>query len=97
MILKRLEASFLADDFHSHNNTIQTWRYSRFVFFYLERIVFTGKVIKYNRFGMKQDRTILLTNLFLSNIKKKGKFKRINSLFDKYLITWEADLVTHVI
>ena len=39
----------------------------------LEKIVFSGKVIKYNRFGMKQDRTILLTNLFLSNIKKKGK------------------------
>ena len=38
----------------------------------LERIVFSGKVIKYNRFGMKQDRTILLTNLNLYNIKKKG-------------------------
>ena len=42
--------------------------------FFVEKIVFSGKVIKYNRFGMKQDRTILLTNLFLSNIKKKGKF-----------------------
>jgi hypothetical protein len=40
---------------------------------YIERIVFSGKVIKYNRFGMKQDRTILLTNLNLYNIKKKGK------------------------
>jgi hypothetical protein len=39
----------------------------------LERIVFSGKVIKYNRFGMKQDRTILLTNLNLYNIKKKSK------------------------
>lgn len=39
----------------------------------IERIVFTGKVIKYNRFGMKQERTILLTNLYLSNIKKKRK------------------------
>lgn len=39
----------------------------------IERIVFSGKVIKYNRFGMKQDRTILLTNLNLYNIKKKGK------------------------
>jgi hypothetical protein len=28
-------------------------------------------VIKYNRFGMKQERIILLTNLYLSNIKKK--------------------------
>ena len=49
------------------------------MYFYLERIVFTGKVIKYNRFGMKQDRTILLTNLFLSNIKKKGKSKNIRA------------------
>jgi hypothetical protein len=40
-----------------------------------EKIVFSGKVIKYNRFGMKQDRTIMLTNLFLSNIKKK-EFQR---------------------
>ena len=40
--------------------------------FFVEKIVFSGKVIKYNRFGMKQDRTILLTNLVLSNIKKKG-------------------------
>ena len=39
----------------------------------IERIVFSGKVIKYNRFGMKQDRTILLTNLNLYNIKKKSK------------------------
>lgn len=39
---------------------------------FIERIVFSGKVIKYNRFGMKQDRTILLTNLNLYNIKKKS-------------------------
>ena len=44
--------------------------YSSFNF--VEKIVFSGKVIIYNRFGMKQDRTIMLTNLFLSNIKKKG-------------------------
>lgn len=40
----------------------------------IEKIVFTGKVIKYNRFGMKQERIILLTNLYLSNIKKKRKY-----------------------
>ena len=44
-----------------------------FIITCIERIVFSGKVIKYNRFGMKQDRTILLTNLNLYNIKKKGK------------------------
>ena len=35
--------------------------------------MFSGRVIKYNRFGMKQERLILLTNLYLSNIKKKRK------------------------
>lgn len=44
-----------------------------FSLMFIERIVFSGKVIKYNRFGMKQDRTILLTNLNLYNIKKKSK------------------------
>lgn len=47
-----------------------------FIITCIERIVFSGKVIKYNRFGMKQDRTILLTNLNLYNIKKKGKLNR---------------------
>jgi hypothetical protein len=47
---------------------------------FVEKIVFSGKVIKYNRFGMKQDRTILLTNLFLSNIKKKGNVNNPLSL-----------------
>jgi hypothetical protein len=55
----------------SHINTNVIW-YANLTIF-VEKIVFSGKVIKYNRFGMKQDRTILLTNLFLSNIKKKGK------------------------
>ena len=54
----------------SHINTILI-RYAYLTFF-VEKIVFSGKVIKYNRFGMKQDRTILLTNLFLSNIKRTG-------------------------
>jgi hypothetical protein len=44
----------------------------KLLFRVIERIVFSGKVIKYNRFGMKQDRTILLTNLNLYNIKKKS-------------------------
>ena len=53
---------------HINTNLIRHTHLSIFV----EKIVFSGKVIKYNRFGMKQDRTIMLTNLFLSNIKKKG-------------------------
>lgn len=40
----------------------------------LERIIFSCKVIKYNRFGMKQERHLLLTNLFLCNLKKKCNY-----------------------
>lgn len=40
----------------------------------VEYLVFSGKVIKYNRFGMKQERVIMLTNLYLSNIKKKCRY-----------------------
>ncbi len=67
----------------SHINT-NVIRYANLTIF-VEKIVFSGKVIKYNRFGMKQDRTILLTNLFLSNIKKKGKVNWL-SLFISLLI-----------
>jgi len=42
-----------------------------------EKVVFSSKVIKYNRFGMKQERIVLLTNLHLSNIKKKQFQRRI--------------------
>jgi hypothetical protein len=40
---------------------------------FIEKIVFTCKVIKYNRFGMKQERNLMLTNMYLSNLKKKSK------------------------
>ena len=39
----------------------------------VEKIVYTCKVIKYNRFGMKQERNLLLTNLYLCNLKKNSK------------------------
>lgn len=38
----------------------------------IEKIIFSCKVTKYNRFGMKQERNLLLTNIYLSNLKKKG-------------------------
>jgi hypothetical protein len=35
-----------------------------------EKVVFSCVVVKYNRWGMKQDRTFLVTNRKLYNIKK---------------------------
>ena len=37
----------------------------------LESLVFSTKVLKYNRFGFKQERNLLLTTNQLANIKKK--------------------------
>lgn len=37
-----------------------------------EKVVFSCVVIKINRFGMKQERTLLLTTLNLYNIKKES-------------------------
>ena len=42
-----------------------------------EKVVFSCIVIKYNRWGMKQDRTFLLTNQYLYNIKKTEVQRRI--------------------
>lgn len=42
-----------------------------------EKVVFSCIVIKYNRWGMKQDRTFLLTNMYLYNIKKTEVQRRI--------------------
>jgi hypothetical protein len=36
----------------------------------LESLVFSTKVLKYNRFGFKQERHLLLTTQQLANIKK---------------------------
>jgi len=36
-----------------------------------ESLVYSTKVLKFNRFGMKQERNLLLTTNQLSNIKKK--------------------------
>jgi hypothetical protein len=42
-----------------------------------EEVLFSCSVIKYNRWGMKQERTLLLTNLNLFNIKKDQIQRRI--------------------
>jgi hypothetical protein len=36
-----------------------------------EQIVFSTKVLKYNRFGMRQERNLLLTTHYLCNVKKR--------------------------
>ena len=36
-----------------------------------EQIVFSTKVLKYNRFGMRQERNLLLTTHQLCNVKKR--------------------------
>jgi hypothetical protein len=43
-----------------------------------ERVVYSCRVSKFNRWGMKQDRTLLLTNDCLYNIKKNSVQRRIN-------------------
>ena len=35
-----------------------------------EKVIFSCIVVKYNRFAMKQERSLLLTNMNLYNIKK---------------------------
>lgn len=42
-----------------------------------ETVVFSCVVVKINRFGMKQERTLLLTNMNLYNIKKESVQRRI--------------------
>jgi hypothetical protein len=43
-----------------------------------EKVVFSCVVKKFNRFGMKQERTLLLTNSNLYNLKISQVQRRIN-------------------
>ena len=43
-----------------------------------EKVIFSCVVVKYNRFGMKQERALLLTNFNLYNIKKDQVKRRID-------------------
>ena len=38
-----------------------------------EQILFSGKIIKINRYGFNQERNILITDKSIYNLKKKGK------------------------
>jgi hypothetical protein len=44
-----------------------------------EKVVFSCVVIKFNRFFVKQERTLLLTNQNVYNIKKNAIQRRINT------------------
>lgn len=39
-----------------------------------EELLFTDKINKINRYGMTQERNILITNKAVYNLKKKGKY-----------------------
>ena len=38
-----------------------------------ENVVFSCKVLKFNRFNMRQERDLLVTNIYVYNIKSKSK------------------------
>jgi len=42
-----------------------------------EELLFTDKINKINRYGLTQERTILITNKAIYNLKKKGNFYQI--------------------
>ena len=39
-----------------------------------EELLFSDKLIKINRYGLSQERNILITNKAIYNLKKKSKF-----------------------
>ena len=47
-----------------------------------EAIMYSGKVSKWNKFSIKQDRNIIITNLYFYHFKKKSKYstKSLQSL-----------------
>ncbi len=43
-----------------------------------ERVLFSDKLYKYNPYGWKQERNILISNKFVYNLKKKTLKRKIN-------------------
>ena len=39
----------------------------------IEKVLFTDKINKINRYGLTQERNIIITNKAIYNLKKKGK------------------------
>ena len=65
-----------------------------------ESLVYSTKVLKFNRFGMKQERNLILTTHLLANIKKK-EFQRkirINTIraLSRSTIPNDFDFIVHV-
>lgn len=65
-----------------------------------EKVVFSCIVIKYNRWGMKQDRTFLLTDQYLYNIKKTESQRRIAvksiKSVTKSIISQNQQFIVHI-
>lgn len=66
----------------------------------LESLVYSTKVLKFNRFGMKQERNLILTTHLLANIKRK-EFQRkirINTIraLSRSTIANDFDFIVHV-
>ena len=49
-----------------------------------EELLFSDKLIKINRYGLSQERNILITNKAIYNLKKKSKFL-YNNIYIIYL------------
>ena len=42
-----------------------------------EKLLLSDKIVKINRYGLSQERNIVVTNESIYNLKKKGKIKHI--------------------
>ena len=63
-------------------------------------MVYSTKVLKFNRFGMKQERNLLLTTEKIANIKKKEFQRKINikniRALSRSTVLKDMDFVVHV-
>lgn len=46
-----------------------------------EELLFSDKIIKVNRYGLSQERNILITNRAIYNLKKKSNLLYINKIY----------------
>lgn len=50
-----------------------------------EELLFSDKIIKINRYGLSQERNIIITNKAIYNLKKKGN----KNIFNKIIIIYK--------
>jgi hypothetical protein len=67
---------------------------------FLESLVYSTKVLKFNRFGMKQERNLILTTNQIANIKGKGfqrsiRVQTIRAL-SRSTVKNDFDFIVHV-